>query len=583
MALPEEFLYQLKAANPIDSTMGRYIQLHRTGSNFKCLCPFHSEKTPSCVVYTQTQSFYCFGCGAGGDVITFVSRIENLEPFEAIQLLAERAGLELPDRKREDNAVLSKVTLLEMNRETANFYYKNLLGGEDKRGLEYLVRRGLAPETIKKYGLGYAPAAWDGLYRHLRSCGYTDAQILESGLCRKGKQNNCFDFFRGRVMFPIVDLRGNVIAFGGRILDGEDGPKYLNSGDTLVFKKSRNLFSLQFAKNSSLKTLILAEGYMDVIAINQAGFENVVATLGTALTAEQARLMRQYATDVILSYDSDSAGQAATSRAINLLSEAGVHARILKLNGAKDPDEYIKRFGATRFKLLLEDAAGAIHFQLDRCRDGLDLQTEQGKVDYLKRVVPVLADIQNELERDIYLTNLAKEAEVNPDLLRAQVKAALRKSVRKEKREEWRAITAKQFFRDEVNPEANSFRREAKAEETILAYLFRNPDMLGEVQSRISPEQFATAFHRRIFTMFSEQMQNASQFSVSLFSDVCTAEEMGRITGIEAKYSDITLTEQNVDDCIKILLRAQENAAIKQDDLSDDDLIHLINQARNGK
>ncbi len=337
-----KFIYQLKLANPIDTTMGRYVHLIRSGSNYKCLCPFHSEKTPSCTVYTGTQSFYCFGCGAGGDVITFTKQIENLDTYEAIKLLAERGGLEMPENDLNKDGAKLKLRILEMNREAANFFYRNLLQGQDKRGLQYAVQRGLTPKAIKKYAIGYAPAAWDGLMKHLEGLGFTREEMLSAGLIRQNARG-CFDFFRERVMFPIIDLRGNVIAFGGRLIEGE-GPKYLNSGDTPVFKKSRNLFSLNFAKNANVKQLILAEGYMDVIAINQAGFEQVVATLGTALTAEQARIMAQYATEVVLCYDSDSAGQNATHRAINLLSEAGLHTRILKVQDAKDPDEYIRKF-----------------------------------------------------------------------------------------------------------------------------------------------------------------------------------------------------------------------------------------------
>ena len=286
MPLPDEFIYQLKLANPIDTTMGRYVHLIRSGSNYKCLCPFHSEKTPSCTVYTGTQSFYCFGCGAGGDVITFTKQIENLDTYEAIKLLAERGGLEMPENDLNKDGAKLKLRILEMNREAANFFYRNLLQGQDKRGLQYAVQRGLTPKAIKKYAIGYAPAAWDGLMKHLEGLGFTREEMLSAGLIRQNARG-CFDFFRERVMFPIIDLRGNVIAFGGRLIEGE-GPKYLNSGDTPVFKKSRNLFSLNFAKNANVKQLILAEGYMDVIAINQAGFEQVVATLGTALTAEQA-------------------------------------------------------------------------------------------------------------------------------------------------------------------------------------------------------------------------------------------------------------------------------------------------------
>lgn len=583
MALPDEFIYQLKLGNPIDSTMGRYVNLIRSGSNYKCLCPFHSEKSPSCVVYTQNQSFYCFGCGAGGDVITFTKRIENLETYEAIKLLAERAGLELPDNQMDRHGAQVKMRTLEINRETANFYYTNLIGGGDKRGLQYLAERQLSPATIRKYGLGFAPAAWDGLLRHLTKLGFSPQELLEAGVCRRGKQDNLFDFFRNRVMFPIVDLRGNVIAFGGRILEDDGGPKYLNSGDTPVFKKSRNLFSLNFAKNAHVKQLILAEGYMDVIAINQAGFENVVATLGTALTAEQARIMAQYATEVIIAYDSDGAGQNATHKAVNLLSAAGIHAKILHMEGAKDPDEYIKKFGATRFKLLLENSGGAINFELARCKDGLDLASEQGKVDFLNRAVRVLAEIQNPLERDVYLAKVAKEEEINMTVLRTQVDAQVRKAHNREKKEAWRAIVSKPLYRDELNPEAPSFRRETKAEETILAYLFRHPDMLEPVSARIKPTQFVTSFHKRLYAMLLERMQLADRFSISLFSDACSDEEMGRITGIEAKNSEIAITEQDVDACIRLLLQTQSTLQMSQDTLSDDDLLAIVENARNTK
>ena len=565
MPLPDEFIYQLKLANPIDTTMGRYVHLIRSGSNYKCLCPFHSEKTPSCTVYTGTQSFYCFGCGAGGDVITFTKQIENLDTYEAIKLLAERGGLEM--------------RILEMNREAANFFYRNLLQGQDKRGLQYAVQRGLTPKAIKKYAIGYAPAAWDGLMKHLEGLGFTREEMLSAGLIRQNARG-CFDFFRERVMFPIIDLRGNVIAFGGRLIEGE-GPKYLNSGDTPVFKKSRNLFSLNFAKNANVKQLILAEGYMDVIAINQAGFEQVVATLGTALTAEQARIMAQYATEVVLCYDSDSAGQNATHRAINLLSEAGLHTRILKVQDAKDPDEYIRKFGATRFKLLLDNSGGAINFELARCREGLDLATEQGKFDFLRRTVQVLAGIRNEMEREVYLSRIAKKEEISLDILHSQVKAQLRKSYYTEKKQSWNAMMAKSSFRDELNPEAPQYQREAKAEEQILAYLFLHPDLLPEVEKRLKPEHFFTSLHRKIYEVFCERMPETDTFSVSMFRDACSDAEMGRITGIMARNAEVALTADTLNDCIRLLLQAKEHEKINADQLSDDDLLSIVNQARN--
>lgn len=579
MPLPDEFIYQLKLANPIDTTMGRYVHLIRSGSNYKCLCPFHSEKTPSCTVYTGTQSFYCFGCGAGGDVITFTKQIENLDTYEAIKLLAERGGLEMPENDLNKDGAKLKLRILEMNREAANFFYRNLLQGQDKRGLQYAVQRGLTPKAIKKYAIGYAPAAWDGLMKHLEGLGFTREEMLSAGLIRQNARG-CFDFFRERVMFPIIDLRGNVIAFGGRLIEGE-GPKYLNSGDTPVFKKSRNLFSLNFAKNANVKQLILAEGYMDVIAINQAGFEQVVATLGTALTAEQARIMAQYATEVVLCYDSDSAGQNATHRAINLLSEAGLHTRILKVQDAKDPDEYIRKFGATRFKLLLDNSGGAINFELARCREGLDLATEQGKFDFLRRTVQVLAGIRNEMEREVYLSRIAKEEEISLDILHSQVKAQLRKSYYTEKKQSWNAMMAKSSFRDELNPEAPQYQREAKAEEQILAYLFLHPDLLPEVEKRLKPEHFFTSLHRKIYEVFCERMPETDSFSVSMFRDACSDAEMGRITGIMAHNAEVALTADTLNDCIRLLLQAKEHEKINADQLSDDDLLSIVNQARN--
>ena len=579
MPLPDEFIYQLKLANPIDTTMGRYVHLIRSGSNYKCLCPFHSEKTPSCTVYTGTQSFYCFGCGAGGDVITFTKQIENLDTYEAIKLLAERGGLEMPENDLNKDGAKLKLRILEMNREAANFFYRNLLQGQDKRGLQYAVQRGLTPKAIKKYAIGYAPAAWDGLMKHLEGLGFTQEEMLSAGLIRQNARG-CFDFFRERVMFPIIDLRGNVIAFGGRLIEGE-GPKYLNSGDTPVFKKSRNLFSLNFAKNANVKQLILAEGYMDVIAINQAGFEQVVATLGTALTAEQARIMAQYATEVVLCYDSDSAGQNATHRAINLLSEAGLHTRILKVQDAKDPDEYIRKFGATRFKLLLDNSGGAINFELARCREGLDLATEQGKFDFLRRTVQVLAGIRNEMEREVYLSRIAKEEEISLDILHSQVKAQLRKSYYTEKKQSWNAMMAKSSFRDELNPEAPQYQREAKAEEQILAYLFLHPDLLPEVEKRLKPEHFFTSLHRKIYEVFCERMPETDTFSVSMLRDACSDAEMGRITGIMAHNAEVALTADTLNDCIRLLLQAKEHEKINADQLSDDDLLSIVNQARN--
>lgn len=581
MPLPEEFIYQLKLANPIESTIGNYINLLRRGKDYVALCPFHSEKTPSFHVYTDTQSFYCFGCGAGGDVITFTKKIENLEYIETIKLLAQKGGLDVPENDTDNRAANLKKRILEINRETANYYFKQLVSGDDKKGLKYFVDRGLKPETIKKYGLGYAPASWDGLYKHLSKSGYSNEEMIAAGVRTVSRNNNnVYDTFRERVIFPIIDLRGNVIAFGGRTL-GNGIPKYLNTGDTPVFKKSRNLFSLNLAKNYPARKMILAEGYMDVISINQAGFENVVATLGTSLTSDQARLMKSYADEVIISYDSDSAGQKATQRAINLLSEAGINTRIIKMNGAKDPDEFIKKFGAQRFKMLLENSDGAINFELEKCRTGLDLNSETDKVTFLKRSVKVLSGISNRLERDVYISKVARENEISIDVLRSQIDAEIKKNINIEKKKEWQAIRSKSLYNDPIVPESSRIPRQVKAEEGILAYLFRFPDKTETVMQSVSPEYFVTDFYKKVFVSYCKKMQNHSNFSISMFGDEFTDDEMGRITGIEAKNKEIIITEKNLKDFINILIDYKNNPINHGNKISsDDDLINIVKAKR---
>ena len=580
--LPQEFLYQLKQANPIDAVMGSYVRLVRAGSLLKCQCPFHSEKTPSCVVYTQNNSFYCFGCHAGGDVITFIMKIEGLQYMDAVRMLAERAGMQVPEQERDNGEANMRMRLLELNRAAAKYYYENLTGN-DKRGLLYLKERALKPEIIRKYGLGYAGESWNGLLDAMKRLGYTDQELLTSNLCsRSNKTGNLYDRFRNRVIFPIFDLRGSVIAFGGRTIEKGGEPKYLNSSDTPVFKKGRNLFSMNFAKKSQSKRLILAEGYMDVIAIHQAGFENVVASLGTALTADQCRLMRQYAEEVVISYDSDAAGQNATVKAVNLLRAVGLRPRILHIPDAKDPDEYLKKFGSAYFRKLLEEADDAVTYELQRCRDGTDTATEDGAITALHKAVGILAGIENELDRNVYLSKLAKEYEISPEILKAQVGQEISKRRKGEKKQEWRALTTAPLLADPLNPDAAGKRKEAKAEEMILCYLFRQPDALEDVLRQIRPEEFVTDLNRRIFLHLRDKLLQGYTYDLSLFSDSFTPDEMSRITGIEAQNTELDISPKAVTDCIRIL----KDKKIKPDDaanMSDDDLNAYIENMRKQK
>lgn len=549
----DEFLYQLKSANPIESVVGSYVNLLRRGHNYVCACPFHSEKTPSCTVFTDTQSFYCFGCGAGGDVITFIMGIENLEFSEAVKLLAERSGIQIPEQNHESGYADKKRKIYEANREAGNYFYLNMIKGSDKRGLNYFAERKLSPQTIRKYGLGYAPDSWDSLYKHMKSKGFSDETLIDAWLCAKSEKNGkLYDIFRNRVMFPIVDLRGNVIGFGGRVLD-DSKPKYLNTNKTLVFDKGNNLFSLNFARNSPSKKLILTEGYMDVISLNQAGFENAVATLGTAVTSSHAAKIKRYCDELILCYDSDNAGQKASQRAINILSEAGISARIIRMDGAKDPDEYIKKFGADRFRKLILDSEDANSFMLERCAEGLDINTEQGKVEFIKRAVRFLAGIQNTIERDIYISRTVEKSGISKDILKSHIDSEIKKNTRTEEKREWNNVVAEAFRNDEINPESVSHRRESNAEEEIIRYLLRYPEKAEDISGKVPPEIFVTEFNKKVYSALCNAMTSSEHFTISMLSDEFSLAEMGRISGIEAKNKSIDASEQGFEECAEVL------------------------------
>lgn len=570
MKTNDEFLYRLRTANPIDTVMGAYVNIIRRGRNYICSCPFHSEKTPSCTVFTDTQSFYCFGCGAGGDVITFIMKIENLDFTEAVKLLAQRSGMEIPKENSRDSQLAKRKTrIYEMNRLAANFFYTQLIKGSDKSGLRYFADRKLSPQTIKKYGLGYAPDSWNTLTDMLRSKGYSDDEITDAWLGSRSKKGNIFDIFRKRVMFPIIDLRGNIIGFGGRVLDNSQ-PKYLNTGATPVFDKGSNLFSMNFAKNADTKRLILCEGYMDVIAVNQAGFENVVATLGTAITPDQARLMSHYAEEVVIAYDSDGAGQKATQKAINHFADVGIRTRILRMNGAKDPDEYIKKFGRDRFKMLIDGSDDANDFMLDKCEEGLDLSTEAGRVELLKRASKVLAAIESPLEREVYISRTSRKCDIPTEVLKTHINGLLKKNSRTEKRSEWRNITSKAAYsRDDLNPEAQDHKKEAKAEENIIYFLLKHPAEAAEIEKNAPPDIFITALNRKIYTALLEKMKTSEKFTLSLLAGEFSDEEMGRISRIDVTNREFTINRSVFADCINVLksYRSSDSKNMSDDDL----------------
>ncbi len=584
MAIPQSFIQQLVASCDIESIVSSYVNLSRDGRNKKCLCPFHSEKTPSMVVYSNTQSFYCFGCGAGGDVITFIMKIENLSYIEAIKFLANRVGMAVPDDDYNDKASYMRTRVLEINRETAKFFHACLKSPVGKVGLDYLLSRELTPQTITKYGLGFAPDGWDNLRKHLHSKGYTDEEMLAAAVVAKSAKGRVYDQFRNRVMFPIIDLRGNVIAFGGRVMDNSK-PKYLNSSDTPVFKKSRNLFSLNFAKNVKSDRLILAEGYMDVIAINQGGFENVVATLGTALTPEQARLIASYAKEVVIAYDSDQAGQLATKRAVALLEQVGITAKVLSITGAKDPDEFIKKFGPTRFKMLLDGANNATDFEILKLKNEFDLTTEDGKYNFTKKALDLLSELTDPIQQEVYAGKISAETSIARDTIIEQVKALSARKKRAENKKQWRDIqSGKQFFGDRINPQKATNLKETLAEEGLIASLILLPGSHRKIMSEIDESFFVTDFNRKVFSSIVNKLTLQSHFDFSMLSAEFSPDEMGKISSMIAQFGDKKLDSAQVDDYIHILKQHKEKVTPDQaGQMSDDEFLKYAQQLKNKK
>lgn len=575
MAQNDEFIFALRNANPIETVISSYIQLKRRGRNYVCNCPFHSEKTPSFTVFPDSQNFYCFGCGAGGDVITFIMKSENLDFMEAVKLLAQRCGMEVPERNNHDSQLAKRRTrIYEMNRIAANYFHHNLVNGSDKAGLQYLFNRRLAPETVKKFGLGYSSNSWNELTDLLISKGYSEDEIIDAWLGgRSQKSGKIYDMFHGRVMFPIVDLRGNIIGFGGRVLD-DSTPKYLNTGKTPVFDKGSNLFSMNYAKNSNSKRLILCEGYMDVIAVNQAGLENAVATLGTAITPNQARLMSHYAEEVIIAYDSDSAGQTAAKRAISHFSDVGIKTRILRMEDAKDPDEYIKKFGVQRFRRLIEGSDDANNFMLDRCEDGIDINTEAGKVELLKKTAAFLSEMQSPLEREVYISRTAKKYDFPVEVLKSHIDDIIRKKEYADRKNQWRNIKSQASVpRDNINPQAAHNKKEAKAEETIICYLLKNPEKSKEIGNEAPVEIFVTDFNKKVYQALLKIAAECEFFSLSLLNNEFSTEEMGKINGMEVKYREIPIDHKAFTDCTEVLKKYR---VIDPDNITDDYLQDLL-------
>lgn len=537
---PRDLVEAIKDRSDIVDLIGTYVSLKRAGSNYNGLCPFHSEKTPSFTVFPDSQSFFCFGCEAGGDAFTFIMRTENLDYPGAVEFLAKRSGVELPTDGRPERPGTSRKRVFEMNLIAARFWRDCLFDPAiGQAGMTYLTeKRGLPLSIIRRFGIGYAPNEFGALSSILRKEGYTDQEMKDAFLCGVSqKSGRAYDMFRDRVMFPVFDNTGNVIAFSGRDVGGQDNRKYVNSSDTPAFQKRRNLFALNFAKNHCADQLILCEGNIDVVSLHAAGFENAVASLGTALTDEQARIMAKYTKQIILAYDSDEAGQRAAHRAMGIFAKVGLDVRILQMQGAKDPDEYIKKFGPDRFRQLIKQSRTGFEFKLQTVLSRFNTELPDEKIKAAAELCAIIARVYSSAEREVYIHAAAERLGLSEDSMRKDVESAIRRNTKESRQEEGnRARLSAMGIRDRINPEAAGNIQAAAAEEAIIGLLLLYPEHRRAVatgQVPLNEEGFVTAFHRRAFSEIMQLEASDGGYDFSLLGETFSPEEMGRLARLE--------------------------------------------------
>lgn len=571
--IPEDIINEIKYRNDIETAVSQYVNLKRRGKNLVGLCPFHSEKTPSFTVYPENGSFYCFGCGAGGDVFTFTGLIENLDYIESVKLLAERSGVALPQDGYDDSMQKLKNTIYDINRDTARFFHSYLMSPDGKWALDYLCGRGLTLKTIKHFGLGAAPDSWDSLIKHLKSKGYRESDMIAANVVGKSQRGTLYDRFRKRVMFPIINIRGNIIAFSGRAMPGEDkqGGKYVNTADTPVYKKSANLFGMNFAKNACADRVILVEGNMDVISLHQAGFTNTVAPLGTAFTIEQANLLARYTKEIVLMLDADAAGQKAVKRAAELLQNTGLSVRVVVVPDGKDPDEYIKKNGADRFSALLTGAVSDIEYKLLTAAAGIDLASDDGRLKYLAAAAEVIAGDDDIMARDVYIGKMCEKYGVSRTALTAKVEEIRRKNRRIKKQKEITDIIRPKFTKDDINPERRSSPKGTAAEEILIAVLLKHPDLCEKAKSQLPPEKMITSLNRSIYQIIIDASDNGQSLDISLFAQKLIPAEIGYLVALQNGNKADKNPEIVLRDCIRVILEEDIISAGGQKDASLED------------
>lgn len=554
--IPEDIINEIKYRNDIETAVSQYVNLKRRGKNLVGLCPFHSEKTPSFTVYPENGSFYCFGCGVGGDVFTFTGLIENLDYMESIKLLAERSGISLPQDGYDDSMQRLKKRIYDINRDTARFFHSFLMSPGGKWALDYLTGRGLTVKTIKHFGLGAAPDSWDALIHHLKEKGYTESDMLAANVIGKSNRGSFYDRFRKRVMFPIINIRGNIVAFSGRAMPGEDkqGGKYVNTADTPVYKKSENLFGINFAKSVCSERVILVEGNMDVISLHQAGFENTVAPLGTAFTTEQANLLSRYTKEIVLMLDADAAGQKAVRRASGLLENTGLSVRVVVIPDGKDPDEYIKKNGKERFAALLEGAVSDMEYKLLTAAKDIDLNSEDGRLKYLAAAAEIIAATDDIMTRDIYIGRLSEKYGVSRTALTTRVNELRKRNSRQKQKKEISDIIRPKFTKDDINPERRKSVKGTAAEETLIAVLLKNPDFYKIALDKLPPEKMLTSLNRRIYETIISVLEHGGSLDISAFAEKLLPAEIGYLVSLQNSEKAGKNPEIVLKDCIGVIL-----------------------------
>ena len=568
MAIPDRFLDELIARTDIVDLVSESVRLTKKGRNYWGLCPFHSEKTPSFSVSADKQIYKCFGCGKGGGAINFVMELDNLPFRDAVAVLAKRAGLEVPDSGYSAGAKERREKLLAINKQAARTFHQWLYAPEGAEGLAYLQRRGLSRRTLTSFGLGFAPNRWDALIQALGQQGYDKRDLLDAGLAVSNQDGRIYDRFRNRVMFPIIDIRGEVIGFGGRVMD-DSTPKYLNSPDTPVYNKSRNVFALNIAKKSKAGRVILTEGYMDTISLHQAGFDSAVASLGTSLTPEHAQLLSRYFPEAIIAYDGDGAGVSAAQRAIPLLERAGMKVRVLRVTGAKDPDEFIKQFGRDAFLRLLDQSENQVDYRLEQIRKKYDLSDDSQKVGFLQEAAQLLSSLPSAVEREIYGRHAAETAGVSPEAVAQEVKKAFQRRLRKEQKQQERRDLAPAA---QLQPKARSLRydniRSARAEEGILRLLIRDESLFPE-EPPLREEQFSSPLLGKAYALLLRRAEEGLSTQLSLLAGELTGEEMDHLTQVASSPESMANSRQSLVDYIAVI-RAE---AIKRSGASGNDLL----------